>query len=114
MSKVLRSALLLPFLVAPAGTSCDDSREVAPLKDGTAECDELGELCHDAGDALGGEYEGCHEIGHERVGDVCLANFTRCKELCEGAPLGEGGAGGEGGGGHAEAGAHSEGGTSAH
>lgn len=77
-----------------AGPGCDKTRGVAPLKDGKAECLEIGELCHDAGSASGGRAEECHDVGHRGDGADCLAAYEECKELCELAH----GAGGEGGG----------------
>jgi hypothetical protein len=91
---------------ALAAPGCDKTNGVAPLRDGQAECESLGELCHDPGHDLGGRYEECHDIGHVGDGTACLEAFEECRDLCEAAPHGHGGAGGEGGGaGHPAGGA---------
>jgi hypothetical protein len=92
--------LLLLCGGALAAPGCDNTTGVAPVRDGTAECLSLGELCHDPGQELGGRYEECHDVGHEADGNECLRVYAECKELCQHAPHGEGGAGGEGGGAH--------------
>jgi hypothetical protein len=88
--------LLCGGLLAVPG--CEKDVDLAPLRDGKAECIEIGELCHHAGVELGGRYDECHDIGHTEDGEECLRVYEECKELCEHAPHGEGGAGGEGGG----------------
>ncbi|HEY3497563.1 MAG TPA: hypothetical protein VGK73_22855 [Polyangiaceae bacterium] len=88
------------FLAVVPG--CDDTRPIAPIKDGLPECLSLEDLCHAPGVKFGGRYEECHDIGHVRNGKECLKYYDECSTLCRAA-----GEGGEGGGGH-EAGAGGE------
>jgi hypothetical protein len=86
MKKLTLLTLLgIALVLAPA---CGEDPEVT--SDGTAECDEIGELCHPVMTTLGQE---CHDIGHDRVGSVCLDRYQECKTHCE-SMAGEGGAGG--------------------
>jgi hypothetical protein len=64
----------------------------------------MGKLCHGPGSRLGGRYEECHDIGHENVGEECLAHYNECASLCKAAPEGGAGAGGEGGAGDSHGG----------
>jgi len=112
MPSPFRFAVLFALLVAPFGPACNETTDVATIpSDGTLECSDLVTACHDAGEALHGRYDECHEIGHANDGEACLEVYEECMELCANAPLGEGGAGGEapheaGAGGQAEGGAH--------
>jgi hypothetical protein len=104
MLRPLRALLVLSLFAAPLAPACDNT-VVAPLRDGLPECIELGEVCHDPGLVLGGQYDECHDIGHVEDGKACLEVYDECIALCESAHLGEGGAGGES---HHEAGAGGE------
>ena len=77
--------------------------------DGAAECDTIGELCHEPGEVYGGRYEECHDIGHENRGPECKEAYQECFDLCDAVELpghdGEGGAGGESHGASGEGGA---------
>jgi hypothetical protein len=51
-----------------------------------AECEELGELCHDAGEAAGEgslAYE-CHEYGHDatKTAEECIEKRAECEAAC--------------------------------
>jgi hypothetical protein len=92
----MRPLMIVAFsslVVLLLGSGCE--KETAVASDGSEECKELGSTCHEAGEALGGEYEECHIIGHVNDGPDCLQNYSRCIALCENAHFGEGGAGGE-------------------
>jgi hypothetical protein len=95
MIRSLASFVLLLSSSLLAVPGCEKDVDVAPLRDGKAECLELGDLCHDLGLERGGRYDECHDIGHEEDGEACLRVYEECKELCEN---GEAGAGGQGGG----------------
>ena len=106
MPSPFRFAVLCAFLAAPFAPACNETTGVAPIpSDGLAECEAIYQTCHDPGEALGGRYDECHEIGHANDGEACLEVYEECMELCAAAPLGEGGAGGE---------AHQEGGAAGH
>jgi hypothetical protein len=49
--------------------------------DGVAECQVIGELCHEADTGAGAAHE-CHELGHEGDGAACVAGFADCVETC--------------------------------
>ena len=100
MLRLLSSLVVLGAGCLLAVPACDDTRPVAAIHDGTAECEVLGKICHEPGERLGGRYEECHDMGHLNLGKECLKYYDECSELCRAAA----GAGGEGGGGH-EAGA---------
>ncbi|HVJ14835.1 MAG TPA: hypothetical protein VM686_05320 [Polyangiaceae bacterium] len=76
---------------------------------GTAACEEIGHLCHEAESSeLGAE---CHELGHTGDGEVCLDRYEECISFCTdylaggGAGGAEHGHAGEGGAAHGEGGA---------
>jgi hypothetical protein len=48
-----------------------------------AECEELGELCHEAGET-NAEAEACHEFGHEegRTAEECVEKMAECEDIC--------------------------------
>ncbi len=81
------------------GCSDDDSK---PMGSGgaapSAQCEDLGELCHEAGE-INADAAECHEVGHTGVASECAARFDECKALCEAilAAAGAGGMGGTGG-----------------
>ena|SRR5215216_1782813 len=63
--------------------------------DGNAQCRELGEYCHEAGEKDPAAEE-CHEVMHA-ADDGCLDRYEECQTLCETILAEAGGAGGEGG-----------------
>ncbi len=80
-------------LLSAAG--CDENKPAVDDPQGNAECDELGELCHEAGE-IDADAKECHEVGHTGDAAACAARFDECKTLCE-AILAAAGAGGGGG-----------------
>jgi hypothetical protein len=94
MRYFLRGAFALGFCTLFGLQACDETRPVAPIHDGQAECEAIGMACHDPGVRFGGRYEECHDIGHEGEGKPCIAAYEECFTLCRAAPSGEGGAGG--------------------
>jgi hypothetical protein len=95
----LGSFLLLGVVALVPG--CDSPREIAPLRDGLAACEELVAYCEAPAAALGEPYLACFETGDDNVGNACLHAYDDCIPACKTA-LGElEGAGGEGGGGGA-------------
>jgi hypothetical protein len=105
MARLIHGLFGLGLGVALFAGACSDTRPVGPIRDGLAECESMGKLCHDPGVRLGGRYEECHDIGHENVGEECLAHYDECASLCKAAPEGgTGGAGGEGGAGDSHGG----------
>lgn len=91
----LLTAFALFALVAVPACGADPAF-VAPLRDGKVECEIIGELCHEPGQAYCGFFEECHDIGHSGDGERCLQVYEECKTRCEDAAASLGGAGGEG------------------
>lgn len=48
---------------------------------GSAECEAVGHLCHDADTGSGSASE-CHTTGHEGDADACVASFEACIDTC--------------------------------
>jgi hypothetical protein len=82
------------FLVLGSLGGCGHDSEAH--SHGSAQCDELGELCHDAG-AIDPDAEACHEVGHVGDADACAARYDECITLCM-AVLAQAGGGAGGGG----------------
>jgi len=81
---------------------------------GVAECQVVGELCHEADTGAGAAHE-CHELGHVNDQDLCAAEFTHCATIClaarEELEHGVGGSGAGGEHGHGEGGGAGTGGA---
>jgi hypothetical protein len=119
MIRAFRSALIFGLLALPFAPACDEGDITpAPKPDGKAVCAELAELCHDVGEAFGGELETCHKTAEMFDGDTCLEIEATCRPKCTAAQeqLGGGGAGGEGhgAGGHGGEDNHAGAGGDAH
>ncbi len=82
MKSLIRS-LLLAGLPAGAGAfiGCSDNDDLAAPSegDGSAECEVVGELCHEVETAAG---QDCHERAHSSHGAACHELFSGCVTTC--------------------------------
>jgi hypothetical protein len=69
---------------ADAGT-CGARFEECRALCGPALCTRLGNVCHAPGEALGGTYADCHELGHAGVAGHCFDRASECLALCRSA-----------------------------
>jgi hypothetical protein len=95
-----RSVSLISLLVVGAvglASGCDNPRDVAPLRDGLAACDQLIDYCEVPAAALGEPHQSCLDTGLEQLGNACLRVYDACIPACQTAGDELGGAGGEGG-----------------
>lgn len=94
-----------------AGAGAGQAGEGGAAGAGTAACEEIGSVCHEAeASELGAE---CHELGHVGDGEVCLQRYDECIEFCTAYVAGGAGGAGHGGapaGGAAHGGAGGAGG----
>jgi hypothetical protein len=114
MNRAFRTSVILGFLALPLAPACEEG-DIAPSPkpDGKAVCEELAELCHEVGEAFGGELQTCHKTAEMFDGDVCLEIEADCRAKCTAAQedLGGGGAGGEGHGAGGQGGEHNHAGA---
>jgi hypothetical protein len=76
---------------------CDNPRDIAPLRDGQAACDELIAYCEEPAAALGEPHQSCFDTGLEQIGNACLHVYDGCIPACRRAGDELGGGSGEGG-----------------